>query len=292
MDDNLLDKAARQKQLFAGIFDRSAPTYDHVGPSFFTHYGQGLVDFAQIKPDAHVLDIATGRGAALFPAAEAVGRHGYVVGIDLAEMMVKETLQEVRHRKLKNVIVEQMDAENLRFPEESFHYVLCGFALFFFPQLDQALAEIRRVLKPLGCLAVSTWEKFEDERWSWYDKLVESFLPPVAEEPKDKSTQAPAPQLDTAASMKAVLEQAGFIEVQSRSEQLEVVYQSDEEWWSVQWSHGGRSVLEKIEATSGVDGLKRFKKAAFERLSYIKEGDGIRSAWPAIYTSARKPGLS
>ena len=41
-----------------------------------------------------------------------------------------------------------MDAENLDFPASFFDFVLCGFALQFFPHLDRALEEFRRVLKP------------------------------------------------------------------------------------------------------------------------------------------------
>jgi hypothetical protein len=47
--------------------------YDRVGPRFFSHFGRRLVALAQIPSGAHVLDVATGRGAVLFPAAECVG---------------------------------------------------------------------------------------------------------------------------------------------------------------------------------------------------------------------------
>ena len=50
-----------------------------------------------------------------------------------------------------------MDAEQLDFPDAAFDRVLCGFGVMFFPHLDQALAEFRRVLKPGGRLGVSTW---------------------------------------------------------------------------------------------------------------------------------------
>ena len=50
-----------------------------------------------------------------------------------------------------------MDAEELTFPAESFDCVTCGFGIMFFPDQDRALAQMRRVLKPGGCLAISTW---------------------------------------------------------------------------------------------------------------------------------------
>ena len=41
--------------------------------------------------------------------------------------------------------------------------MLCGFGVMFFPHLDQALAEFRRVLKPGGRVGVSTWRVAQSE---------------------------------------------------------------------------------------------------------------------------------
>ena len=49
-----------------------------------------------------------------------------------------------------------MDAEKLEFPDNSFDFVFCGFALFFFPSILKAVSEFKRVLKPGGRLVVST----------------------------------------------------------------------------------------------------------------------------------------
>jgi SAM-dependent methyltransferase len=51
-----------------------------------------------------------------------------------------------------------MDAERLDFPEATFSRVLCGFGLMFFPHLDRALSEFRRVLEPGGRIGISTWQ--------------------------------------------------------------------------------------------------------------------------------------
>jgi len=86
---------------------------------------------------AQVLDVGAGRGANLFPAAETVGPHGQVIGIDLAPGMVRETTAEIKRRNLPHVSMLQMDAEHLTFPDASFDVVLCGFAIFLFPHLEQ-----------------------------------------------------------------------------------------------------------------------------------------------------------
>ena len=70
-----------------------------------------------------MLDVASGRGAVLFPAAEAVGLTGKVVGIDLAQEMAHTTNNEAARQGL-HAQVQVMDAEHLDFPNEAFDRVL------------------------------------------------------------------------------------------------------------------------------------------------------------------------
>jgi ubiquinone/menaquinone biosynthesis C-methylase UbiE len=104
-----------------------------------------------------VLDVAYGRGAVLFPAAERVTLSGDVVGIDLSEEMVRATNAEAQRRGM-DAPARLMEAERLEFAAATFSSVLCGFGLMFFPHLDRALAEFRRVLVPGGRISVSTWQ--------------------------------------------------------------------------------------------------------------------------------------
>ena len=104
-------------------------------------------------------------------AAERVGSTGRVVGIDLAEEMIRILQDHIEQAALPNVEVRITDAEKLDFPDTTFDAVLCGYAIFFFPNVLQALVEFRRVLKPGGLLAVST-QGTADERWRWWGELL------------------------------------------------------------------------------------------------------------------------
>lgn len=59
-----------KKEQIAEVFSRAAESYDRVGPDFFSHFGHRLVELVEVRPGATVLDVATGTGAALLPAAE------------------------------------------------------------------------------------------------------------------------------------------------------------------------------------------------------------------------------
>jgi len=253
MSHNEESDIEKRKLRATRIFDGAASTYDRVGPRFFSHFGRRLVEIAQIPRGSKVLDVATGRGALLFPAAELVGQQGSVIGIDLSGMMVKETNKELVQRKIApNVKVQQMDAEHLQFPKASFDYVLCGFAIFFFPELNQAMAEFRRVLKPIGHICVSTFDKLFDEEWSWFDDIVKSYLPCEPEETQTTASNSDTqPVFDTPEGLKAIMTTAGFEDIQIFTETTEFVYASKEEFWSTLWSHGARGTLENIENETG-----------------------------------------
>jgi SAM-dependent methyltransferase len=93
----------------------------------------------------------------LFPCAERVGQTGEVTGVDLAEEMVRVTNAEAAQRGIC-ARVRVMDAEHLDFADATFDRVLCGFGIMFFPDQVHALGEFRRVMKPDGRIAVSTWK--------------------------------------------------------------------------------------------------------------------------------------
>jgi ubiquinone/menaquinone biosynthesis C-methylase UbiE len=151
MNNDPTDRKAQTRTQFNTI----ATDYE-AGPGCFAHFGQRLVAAANIESGQRLLDVASGRGAVLFPCAEQIGETGDAVGIDLADEMANATNEEAARRGFA-ARVQVMDAENLDFPDEAFDRVLCGFGVMFFPDQDRALGEFRRVLKPDGRLAMSTW---------------------------------------------------------------------------------------------------------------------------------------
>jgi len=277
MTDEESIRKAQMKQGIAGVFSRASSTYDQVGPRFFSHFGRRLVEVAQIPAGSQVLDIATGRGAVLFPAAEQTGLQGHVIGIDLAEDMVKYTADEIRRREVQNAEVRQMDAEQLDFPNGSFDAVTCGYALFFLPNLDRALAEYRRVLKPGGLIAVSTWAE-DDQRWKWYGELLDKYRPPNAPKPPAGMNRFGNP-----AGMEAIMREGQFENIRVIREEAEFSYADEEDWWNTQWSHGARYPLEMMPP----DILAKFKAEAFDKMKAMQ--DGYRHNFPTLFTLATRP---
>jgi SAM-dependent methyltransferase len=261
-----------KKDVLQGVFTRSATNYERV--RYFPMFGAWLVETAQIPEGARVLDVACGRGAVLFPAAERVGPSGQVIGIDLAEGMARETQAEIQRRGLQHAEARQMDAEKLTFPNLSFDFILCGFSLQFFPHLEQTLSEFKRVLKPGGRIAVTTWGG-DDERWDWYADLRQTYGAVV---------KLGSQSLDTTEEIKKWFSQAGFADIQITTKELDMVYLDEEEWWNVEWSISARAGLEKLSP----EDLERFKAEAFEKAQTQKQADGFHYQLEAFCTTAKK----
>jgi O-methyltransferase / aklanonic acid methyltransferase len=261
-----------KKDTLRGVFTRSASSYERI--RYFPIFGEWLVEMAQIPEGAKILDVACGRGAVLFPAAEHVGSSGHVIGIDLADGMARETQREIERRELHQAEARQMDAEHLTFPDASFDFVICGFSLQFFPHLAQALSEFRRVLKPGGQIAVTTWGR-DDERWDWYDDLRKAH---------GAVLKLGSQSLDKPEEIQRWFSQAGFVDIQINTKELDMIFVDEEEWWNMEWSISGRSGLEKLSPET----LERFKTEAFEKVQAQKQADGFHYRLEAFYTTAKK----
>jgi ubiquinone/menaquinone biosynthesis C-methylase UbiE len=265
------DASARKKAL-QGVFDRAASTYG--GGRYFPVLGQWLVDLAELSEGARVLDVASGHGATLIPAARQVGPRGQVVGIDLSEGMVRAASLAIQELGLPQATALQMDAEDLEFPDASFDFVLCGFSLQFFPRLDQALSEFRRVLRPAGRVVATTWGE-RDETWRWYQDLRNAY---------QAVANLNSQSFDQLDALDAPLTRAGFAPIRTVPRELDVVYWNEEEWWAMQWSGSGRAGLERLEAGR----LARLKADAFGRMQALRQADGFHYRLLAHCTIAVK----
>ena len=229
MGDELTPAKARTR----AVFERIAPEYD-AGPGCFAHFGARLVAAAGIAPGQRVLDVATGRGAVLLPAAELVGPDGLVIGIDLAGAMVAATREAATRRGLP-AEVRVMDAEALDFPDASFDRVLCGFGVMFFPELARALGEFRRVLKPGGRLVLSTW------RVAQADDLAAVMIALGLADAADEL----GPFRDPAAAARALAD-AGFADARVWGDEAIFRYADLDDYWRTARGTGLRRWLDQL----------------------------------------------
>jgi ubiquinone/menaquinone biosynthesis C-methylase UbiE len=130
------------------LFDRWANSYDWSFPSFiYQAIHKRLLTKVELSPHANILDLGCGTGRLLdrlathFPEITATG-------LDLSPQMLRVARQNNRHRP--RLIYLEGNAENLPFAEEQFDAVFNTISFLHYPQPDEVLKEVARVLSPGG----------------------------------------------------------------------------------------------------------------------------------------------
>ena len=108
-------------------------------------------DLAHLQAGEAVLDVGCGTGDLTFAVEKQVGPNGKVVGIDAAPEMITRARQKATRRG-SAVDFRVEPVETMSFADHTFDVVICSMAFHHFPAplKEQALVEIRRVLKPGG----------------------------------------------------------------------------------------------------------------------------------------------
>ena len=134
-----------------------AEIYDELFvPALFAQWGPRVADAAAVGLGQRVLDVGCGTGVLACAAAERVGPRGQVVGLDPNAQMLA-----VARRKPSGIVWQSGRAESLPFDDASFDAVVSQFALMFFESKSAAIAEMLRVLRPRGRLAVAVWDSLD-----------------------------------------------------------------------------------------------------------------------------------
>lgn len=133
-----------------------------------------LVDTADLHAGWRVLDVATGSGNAAIAAARLGSQ---VVGVDYVPALLERGRKRAAAEGLDVELVEG-DAEALPFPDASFDAVISVFGSMFAPDHARAAAELLRVCRPGGTIALASWtpDGFIGELF----QTVSKHMPPPA----------------------------------------------------------------------------------------------------------------
>lgn len=146
IDSGMGDLKAKLKTIWmSGDFDKIA--------QIIAAGGEDFIASLQLKTGTHLLDVACGTGNLSVPAAKA---GAIVTGVDIAPNLLTTARARAQAEGVK-INFDEGDAEALPYFESAFDEVVTMFGAMFAPQPQLVAAELARVCKPGGRLAMANW---------------------------------------------------------------------------------------------------------------------------------------
>jgi ubiquinone/menaquinone biosynthesis C-methylase UbiE len=221
---------------------------------------EAIVVAAQLAAEMRVLDVACGSGEPSISMAVRLkgmggptgGVAGRVTGMDMAGAPLEVARERARVRGLDNVEFVQGDVHALDFADGSFDRVTCRLGVMFFANLAKALAEMHRVLRPGGRVALLTWGPMEQP---YFESTIGTVrrLRPELEVPEAARAMF---KFGKAGTLSRALTEAGFGGVEEQLRRLRWDWHgTPEEMW--EYFRGVtvpfRALLEKVEGDAAVE---------------------------------------
>jgi SAM-dependent methyltransferase len=179
----------------SGAYDAYADGYAQTFAPATVAAAEHVAELSGAAPGVRLLDVATGTGAV---ARAAAARGASVVGVDSSSAMLAFA---------RDLDVRVADVAALPFADGSFDAATCGLGLSHFGDCADALAEVRRVLRPGATFAASAWANDASIPTAVLDELL-----PGAGEAVDEATWGD-PERGV-----AVLRSAGFAGVEAHED--------------------------------------------------------------------------
>jgi phosphatidylethanolamine/phosphatidyl-N-methylethanolamine N-methyltransferase len=142
----MADIEAHESKLYAEF----APLYDKVFGKIFYNRLEQVIENLGIPPGAKVLEVGAGTGTS-FPAYPS---HCEITGVDLAPDMLARARQKIQENGWSHIKVMEMNALDLKFPDNTFDYVMAFHVVTVVPDPVRMVAEAKRVCKPGGRIVI------------------------------------------------------------------------------------------------------------------------------------------
>ena len=205
------------------------------------HVSEWMIDQLDTQPGQTILELAAGPGETGFLAAERLGVRGRLISTDLGPGMVDAARRGVEAHGLGNVECRVMDAQEIDLPDESVDGVLCRFGVMLMPDPARAVAGARRVLRPRRRLAYAVWGP--PDRNPWMTLLVGAVLRNGHQPPGNPFGPGGPFSLADPAQNRALLEAAGFTEIEIEELPGSMGFTDFDDYWTLQSEVSGPIAL-------------------------------------------------
>lgn len=246
MSDSL--DAAKQKA--EATYNAAADTFDAEPLGFWDRYGRRTVERLHLPRGARVLDVCCGSGASALPAARAIGPEGRLIGVDLAERLLELACAKAKADGLTCAEFRRADMTSLGFPDRHFDAIVCVFGVFFVPDMEALVAELWRMVRPGGQLAITTWGP------RWLAPGYEQFRSAVRRLRPDLYTAFnPWDRITTPDRLRKLFVDAGLPTVEVVPESGHELLRQPQDFWTMALGSGLRWTIDRLgpEAAAEVE---------------------------------------
>ena len=241
-------------------FDDVSSKYDE--NKFFALSASRMAGLVPFMESMKVLDVSTGTGTVAIEVAKKY-RHAKVEGIDLSSGMLKQAKNKAQSERLDNIVFKQCDVDNMSYSDEVFDIVTCGYALFFYPDMEASYQAICKTIKPGGMFVFSS---FTEEAFSPY---AEVFLQRLE---KDYKIEAPSRIRERLKTKQQIEELAAVSNHKSVNVEHHTIRYpiTINEWWSLLNNAGYKSLLNQLSHEQ----LIQFKQEHLAEIE-VSSDDGV-----------------
>jgi ubiquinone/menaquinone biosynthesis C-methylase UbiE len=179
---------------------------------------------------------------------------------------------------LTNVELRKMDAEHLEFPDQTFDFVTCAFALNHFPDMEAALHEMYRVCKPAGYIGVANFNSTPppfNPGWPMLFQQCAAY---------GVAARLPQPLAYTPQEVETLLNRFGFHSVETYSESNDIVFAKLEDYWAFNLTVTWRVPITRLDEETRA----RFKDEYLAKLRPMLREDGLHMSLAIIYALAKR----
>ena len=208
------------------ISGNSPAAYErYLVPGFFKPWAETLTAYTSPTSGGEILDVACGTGIVARTVASTLKNGARVIGLDNNREMLNKA-SELSEKAGLEIDWQQGHADQLPYENDRFDYVFCQQGMQFFPEPQQVLKEMHRVLKPGGRLALNIMRSI---RHNPAFKILSDELEKHVGENAGSMMRAPFPEWDQK-KIRNMVEDAGFRDISLHLEIISMRFPSSEEF--------------------------------------------------------------
>lgn len=271
------------KQRNMKIWNEVAPRYHkrwasvNKGPFQST---KKLVELVNINKGDTVLDVACGTGVVTNEIQKKIGKSGYVVGVDTSTTAIK--IAKKWNGKKSNVNFINTDAEKYSFSKK-FDVVTCQYALFFFPNAQKALKNMKNSLKKSGTVGISVHGS--KDAVPFFSSIIDSVTKYIPD-----YVPSGSPDLDrfgTKVALRKEVSKAGFSKIIVKEYVFHFSPGKFEDYWKNYLKYIAKPLKEKLNELE-YSKRKELKQMVKEKtMQYTKKNGEIVFPWQVLILSAK-----